>query len=71
MPNIGIRLVRKAFSEDEWALLSAQPGFLDRMNTVTDVDEADVVIRAGAEIIERLSKDRQSPDGDPRFGARA
>ena len=75
--NIGLRLVRQAFSEEEWALLSRYPEFLKAVEKVISIDDADGVIRAGAEIVEKAANDPgekakerpRSPPSRPQGGA--
>src|SRR6185295_7102361 len=50
--GIFVRLIRQGFSHEEWSRLSTQPDFLARVNLAASVDDADVVIRYGAALIE-------------------
>ena len=69
-----MRLVRKAFSEEEWTVLNRYPEFIERAGKAGSVDEADVVIRAGADILDKLAEDgrasdRARLDGPPTQGS--
>ena len=59
--NTLVRLIRRGFSDEEWARLSAQADFVARVNLAASVDDADVVIRYGAELIEDLLPRPDSP----------
>ena len=50
--NAPFRLIRRGFSDDEWAMLSAQADFMARVSLATSIDDAEVVIRYGAELVE-------------------
>ena len=43
-------------------MLRKYPEFIERVDGVSSVDEADVEIRAGAEIIEKLADDGRAND---------
>jgi len=65
-----MRLVEKGFSEEEWAVLGGYPAFMERVKNVSTIDEADAVIRAGAEILETRAsgsgKHGMPPDVPPQ-----
>jgi hypothetical protein len=50
--GVFVRLIRQGFSHEEWSRLSTQPAFLARVNLAASIDEAEILMRLGTELIE-------------------
>jgi hypothetical protein len=62
------RIVRNAFTQTEWAILAALPGFLASMDTLSTLEQAEQVMRQGQTILSELVETTASEENEEPTG---